>query len=229
MRLTKDESRALAFLAGLLCVSAVVRFVALPEPVEAPGGGGFDLGAHIGAVEAAVEWTEARKRPLEPGERIDPNRASAAELDRLPRVGPALAARIVADREASGRYRTLADLGRVPGIGDRTLELLGPHVTLRPLARPARAPPAVGLERPTARRGGPDDARVSGGGPGPLDLNRAGVEELTGLPGIGPVLAGRMVAYRDSAGPFATVRELRAVPGIGPATLARIAERVTAR
>ena len=227
MRLTTDEHRALSFIAALLCLSAVVRFLALPEPVDVPEAGGFDLGAHIEAVEAAVAEAEARERPLEPGERIDPNTASAAQLDRLPRVGPALAARILADREENGRYRTLADLDRVPGIGARTLEMLRPHIALRegPFGADARSP---GTAR--VRGSGPGRGRSGGAGDGaPVDLNRATAEELTRLPGIGPVLAARIVAYRDSAGPFATVEALGAVQGIGPATLARVAEKVLVR
>lgn len=47
-----------------------------------------------------------------------------------------------------------------------------------------------------------------------LDLNRAAVEELDDLPGIGPALAGRIVDYRDANGPYRAVEELAAVDGI---------------
>jgi competence protein ComEA len=60
---------------------------------------------------------------------VDPDRASAAELERLPGVGPALAARIVADRERRGPFGSLAGLDRVSGIGPHLLERLGPAVT----------------------------------------------------------------------------------------------------
>ena len=46
---------------------------------------------------------------IAPGERVDPNEADELQLDRLPRVGPALAQRIVEFREANGRFRTLAE------------------------------------------------------------------------------------------------------------------------
>ena len=54
--------------------------------------------------------------------RIDPNRASASELTRLPGIGPALAGRIVADRVSRGAFSSPQALLRVRGIGPKTLE-----------------------------------------------------------------------------------------------------------
>ena len=51
----------------------------------------------------------------------------------------------------------------------------------------------------------------------PLDLNDATAEELDELPGIGPALAGRILAWREENGPFASPEEVTAVPGVGPA------------
>jgi len=62
--------------------------------------------------------------------------------------------------------------------------------------------------------------------PGPVDLNRAGERELDRLPGIGPVLARRIVAHRERHGPFHSPDELLAVPGIGPRLLERIRPHV---
>jgi competence protein ComEA len=56
----------------------------------------------------------------------------------------------------------------------------------------------------------------------PLDLNAATAAELDALPGIGPVLAARIVEHRRAHGPFRSVEELRSVPGIGPRLLARL-------
>lgn len=63
--------------------------------------------------------------------------------------------------------------------------------------------------------------------PGPLDLNRATAQELTTLPGIGEVLAQRIVDYREAHGPFRSVEELIAVEGIGEGKLEKLRELVT--
>ncbi len=62
---------------------------------------------------------------------------------------------------------------------------------------------------------------------GPLDLNRASAEELEKLAGIGPVLARRIVEWRENHGPFRSVQDLLKVPGIGPKTLEKILDKVT--
>ena len=63
--------------------------------------------------------------------------------------------------------------------------------------------------------------------PGPLDLNRATAQELTTLPGIGEVLAQRIVDYREAHGSFQSVEELIAVEGIGEGKLEKLRELVT--
>lgn len=62
---------------------------------------------------------------------------------------------------------------------------------------------------------------------GPIDLNTAGPEELQALSGVGPVLAQRIIDYREEHGPFQSVEELLEVKGIGPATLEKFREDVT--
>lgn len=79
------------------------------------------------------------------GYTVDLNLASRVELVQLPRVGPALADRIIARRETVGPYRSVDDLLEVPGIGEVTLDTLKPF--LRPIA-------------PTRPDGDPDDIRT---------------------------------------------------------------------
>jgi competence protein ComEA len=60
---------------------------------------------------------------------IDPNRATAEELQRLPSIGPKLAQRIV-DERTRGPFQKVEDLRRVPGIGPKTLEKLRPFIQI---------------------------------------------------------------------------------------------------
>lgn len=59
------------------------------------------------------------------------NTAAQAELERLPGIGPSLAAKIVADRAAKGPFRSVDELDRVSGIGPATVERLRPMAVVR--------------------------------------------------------------------------------------------------
>lgn len=143
---------------------------------------------------------ESLARPLGAAERIDVDRASEAELERLPGVGAALAARIVADRRDRGAFGGGEGLSRVAGVGPATLARLAPHLSFS--GRPADA--------------GQDASAL------PLSLNRAGPRELERLPGIGAARASAIIAFRDSAGPFRQIGDLNAVPGLPRALVQRL-------
>ncbi len=57
---------------------------------------------------------------------------------------------------------------------------------------------------------------------GHVDINRGSVEELRHLPGIGPVLAERVVRYRRENGKFATIRDMQQIKGIGVKRFAQL-------
>lgn len=58
---------------------------------------------------------------------------------------------------------------------------------------------------------------------GPIDLNRATLEELVTLPGIGPAKAKAILERREAVNGFRSINDLLDVPGIGPKTLERLA------
>ena len=62
--------------------------------------------------------------------------------------------------------------------------------------------------------------------PSGVDINSSTASELEQLPGVGPVLAQRIVAYRDENGPFTAIEDLLDVPGIGEAKLAGMRDDV---
>ena len=136
MWLTAQERAALAVigvmgLAGLGAALWQRQLLQLTLPLGAPGlGEERALGAsRTGSVEAAraTRWDRA----LEVAQRVDVNTADAAELERLPEIGPALAKRIVEEREARGPFAIPDDLERVPGIGPKTLEALKDYVSVK--------------------------------------------------------------------------------------------------
>jgi competence protein ComEA len=81
------------------------------------------------------------------------------------------------------------------------------------------APLADGQQIVVPRRGALAAAGVSGPTGGPVHLNTATLEQLDALPGVGPVTAQKILAYRQDHGAFGSVDELDAVSGIGPARL----------
>lgn len=137
--LTREERRAAVFLAAVAAAGGVVRAL---RGRDAPPGAAVvapELAAGDVERQAALARREAAlMRPLGPGERIDLDRASAREIERLPRIGPSLALRIVEDRRAHGPFGSLEALDEVPGVGPALIGALAPHVRFTGPPRPRR-------------------------------------------------------------------------------------------
>ena len=153
-------------------------------------------------VDSALAAARERERPLDPGERIDPNRADADQLQRLPGVGPVTAAAIVTARSEGLVFTQATDLQSIRGIGPSTVGKIAEFLDFSSVPAGSSVP-------------------LRGIGRAPVDINRADSLELRQLPGIGPALARRIIAERER-GTFRSVEELTRVSGIGPATLARL-------
>ncbi|HEX6089472.1 MAG TPA: helix-hairpin-helix domain-containing protein [Gemmatimonadales bacterium] len=209
-----SEHRAILILLALAIGGHGARHV-LSSSEAAPGAIRFLGDSANGSPRAHRDSVMAHARPLGRGERIDLDRASVRELERLPGVGPGLARKIAADRDARGPFGSLAGLDRVPGVGAGLLARIGPAATFSGTPRAASA----------AASAGPPAAAppVGAGSRAAIDINTASEAVLQTLPGIGPAKARAIVAYREAHGPFASVQALGAVPGIGPVLVAKVA------
>jgi competence protein ComEA len=100
--------------------------------------------------------------------------------------------------------------------------------------RPGTDPSAINLARPVSDGeqlviGGPQNRTGPQATPGSgrLDLNSADAAALEALDGVGPVLAGRIIEWRETHGRFTRVEDLQRINGIGPRTFAALADQVT--
>lgn len=192
-----SERRAILILLTLAVSGQGIRYLAT-RPDSAPGDiqllgstPGRSPGAHGEAAQAA-------HRPLGAGEQIDADRATAQELTRLPRVGLALARRIVADRDSQGSFGSLEGLDRVSGIGPGLLRVVGPYLSFSGAA---------------GQQGGLLP-RFPAAPPPLLNVNSASAAELERLPLIGASRALAIVGWRERHGSFKNVEDLVLVPGV---------------
>ncbi len=229
--LTRDERRALLFLAAVSVAGAVARAAGSARSARARGAGGAGAviaphlaGGDLVAQAARSRRAEAAQRPLEPGEKVDVEHATAEELARLPRIGSRLAQRIVADRRDRGPFGTLAGLARVPGLTPSVLGALAPYATF------GGVPASITYTGPSPPPGPAAPATTAGTGgaacPDRIVVNQADRAGLECLPGIGPVLAERIIAERSAHGPFRDAADLSRVKGLGKLRIERLRSRV---
>src|SRR5689334_13336148 len=160
---TKNEQRALIFVAGVIVLGASVRVVRAAR--TSPSAADSSALAHqrIAADSARnadrtkhgksrgrtphhprvhVTRDTAPKSPSKPArERLDVDRATAAQIESLPGVGAVLAKRIVAERDSRGPFGSLVALQDVRGIGPALAKRLDSLVTFSGPPRPPSATP----------------------------------------------------------------------------------------
>ncbi len=126
--------------------------------------------------------------------------------------------RVVDAVAAAGGVRADANISSV-NLALRVLDESHYHIPFQgetPMAPAAASLTPGGV---ADRSGGPSDRLI--------DLNTAMERELESLPGIGPDMAGRIVAHREANGPFVSVEDVENVSGIGPKTLESLRPLVT--
>src|SRR5262245_7801212 len=181
MKINSAEGKAVSFILLMIAVSLLARSLSKRDSAEVtiPASAGL-LDAQTHAREKKQSKQKKEKLPpLGAGERVDPNTATVPELDRLPGVGPSLAAAIVKDRATNGPFKSTADLARVKGLSAARARSLSEHVQLPESAAYA---PALPSQEPAQ----------------PVPLNRAMPADLDRIPGVSRKLALRIIAARDS-------------------------------
>ncbi len=151
---TPGEKKALLFLSSILVLGTGVRTVdALRNNGHVSPAARAALESQIQAVDSARHKTKSKRskkkesthivdrvEPVDPmpsvPQIIDIDVASAAEIETLRGVGPALAKRIVANRDSLGPFGSIDELSRVKGIGKRLAARIQPQVTFSLLPRP---------------------------------------------------------------------------------------------
>lgn len=168
---TPAERKALLFLSGVMLLGTGVRaHRAMRDAAPSDPAADAALQRQIAAVDSVRNNPAERRRRGRKSRRaaardtarpvaiptriVDIDRAAAEEIERLPRIGPVLAARIVADRDSLGPFGSLDELQRVKGVGPALAKALQPHVTFSLTSRPSHADESDGRKRVRPPRAG---------------------------------------------------------------------------
>ena len=118
---SSDDRNAALILLSLAAAGILIR--GLVGGASAPGAVAYrEVATSRPGRDSVAERAARLARPLGRGETIDVDVAPASELARLPRIGAALAARIVAQRDEHGPFGSLEALDRVSGVGPAVLQ-----------------------------------------------------------------------------------------------------------
>ena len=157
---TPGERKALLFLAGITLLGGSVRVArAVGGTERAAPGAGSAIEKQIAAVDSAKKARKAGKgrRAGKSAELVAPaiidlDVATAAEIETLRYIGPALAQRIVADRDSLGPFGSLEGFQRVRGIGPKLAARLDSSVTFSLVPRPSGTATSGSADQPPGRR-----------------------------------------------------------------------------
>jgi len=189
--------------------------------------------AGLAAALVLVAWTWLDRPRVDPAPAAPTGRAVSTSAPARPSVGE------VADTSTTVVVSVVGSVAR-PGLvtlpsGSRVADAVSAAGGLVPPADQASVNLAavvtdgqqIVVGAPGTPGASPGTAAGAAAAPGgKLNLNTATAAELDALPGVGPVLAQRIVDHRDQ-GPFTSVDQLDDVPGIGPARAAELAKLVT--
>jgi competence protein ComEA len=158
---------------------------------------------------------------------VDVNSADLKTLETLPGVGPTLASRIVAGRP----YKDLADLGKVKGLSKSKLDAIKDDVTFgaAATAQEKTTPSTAGKSAATTSQTTPAPTGHPSGKLTPgqtININRAALEDLEKLPGIGPTKAQAIIDYRTQNGDFKSIEDIEKVKGIKAGEFSKVKDYI---
>jgi competence protein ComEA len=188
------------------------------------------------AIVAGAAFAYARSLPRPAPESVaSPLPAASVDASSSPGAGAGLFVHVAGAVAKPGVYQLPAGARVVDGItaagGAKPDADLSSINLARPLTDGERVYIPRKGEMPPSAAAPPDGAVSGGGGPagasGKVNINTATVGQLEELPGIGEVIAQRIVDYRTQHGPFKTVRDLLKVEGIGEKKFESIEDHVT--
>lgn len=154
---TPGERQALGFLVFVALSGATVRvWKAHALPPAAPSAALEHQLSRVDSAQRAPRRSKSSKAPnrdtIKSAVPIDMDRAGAPEIEALPGIGPALAARIVAHRDSVGSFGSMDALCEVRGVGNAMANRLRPLVTFSAPSRPVSAGCDTGSKSPRKSR-----------------------------------------------------------------------------
>lgn len=225
---TRSERRGMMVLCALMLVSVVVRIFAGTIQLEDP----VDPALFFAGMEKLETVKVLENGSVKSLFTFDPNTITDSALSVLD-IPDKVVSNLKKYRLKGGKFHKPEDIGKLYGMNDSIFQKILPYVSLEPAARVAGEtatlrPDSVKhysirksapqFERPTATSR--QDRTV-------FELNSADSTVLIRLPGIGPVLAGRIIRYRNLLGGFTSVDQLSEVYGMTQERWVGMAERVS--
>lgn len=215
-------------LAVMLALLLIIRFTAF-RPGRVPD----DL-LRLAAGTDSLQGAALRSEPPSSPFTFDPNTVSYSDLLQLG-LTDRQAATLINYRNAGARFRKPEHLSRVYGIDSVTAARLIPYIVIDTRSEVSSLAGVAlddSIKRSRTDYGRPGSYRPDLRETAPprrlTDLNRCSAAELESLPGIGPVLAARIIRYRGLLGGFADSRQLAEVYGLDSSVVRAIIPLVTA-
>ena len=209
-------------------LAAALVVAAAGVMLAGPGKGGFSVErADASEPQAGADAAAVGEGAVNAGQGASAEPGGGAEAALRVHVGGAVASPGVYEVDAGSRVEDAVEAagGLAEGAAPDALNLARPLAdgeqvivpTLEEVEQSAAAGSALGA---ASGAGGASPAS------GKVNLNTAGADELDALPGIGPATAEKIVADRQSNGPFADVEDLKRVSGIGDKKFAQLVDLV---